>query len=134
MLKLRQFDLQLAFAGARALGENIENERGAVEDFAIENPLEISALGGRKLVVENNRIDFRAAAVQREFIRFPLADERPGTGCGHFLQPIADDFGSGGGSQLGKFLQRIVRFRTVPEFEFYSYQKDPFSPSVPRLD
>src|SRR6266700_8327412 len=35
MLELRQFDLQLAFSRAGALGENIEDERGAIENLAI---------------------------------------------------------------------------------------------------
>ena len=46
MLQLRQFDLQLAFAGAGALGEDIENQRGAIEHLALENRFQIAALGG----------------------------------------------------------------------------------------
>src|SRR5436190_18819001 len=105
MLKLRQFDLQLAFATARALGKDIQNQRRAVENFAIENFLEVSALSWRKFIVEDNRIDIGAATMQCEFIRLAFANESSSTGSRHLLQAIAYDFGSGGGSQLGKFLQ-----------------------------
>src|SRR4051812_23290357 len=36
ILQLRQLDLQPAFAAARALGKNVENELGAIEHFARE--------------------------------------------------------------------------------------------------
>ena len=46
MLELRQFDLQLAFARPGALREDVENQRRAVEDFAVENFFERAALRG----------------------------------------------------------------------------------------
>src|SRR5208282_545732 len=46
MLELRQFDLQLAFARPGALGEDVEDERRAVENFALEDFFEIAALRG----------------------------------------------------------------------------------------
>src|SRR5206468_1449469 len=47
MLQLGQLDLQLPLAGAGALGENVQDKRGAVQNLAIEDALQISALGGR---------------------------------------------------------------------------------------
>ena len=46
MLELREFNLQLAFLRAGALRKNIKDERSAVEDLAIEDAFEVSALGG----------------------------------------------------------------------------------------
>ncbi len=46
MLELRQFDLQFAFAGPRALGKNVENERRPIQNFATKYTLEIAALPG----------------------------------------------------------------------------------------
>ena len=45
MLQLRQLDLQLAFTRAGALGENVENQRSPIENLAVENLLEVTALG-----------------------------------------------------------------------------------------
>ena len=47
MLELREFDLQLAFPRAGAARENVEDERRAIEDFAVENSFQVD----RKSVV-----------------------------------------------------------------------------------
>src|SRR5205823_4512817 len=44
MLQLGQLNLELAFAGASALRKDIKNEGRAVQDFAVENFLEVAAL------------------------------------------------------------------------------------------
>ena len=62
MLQLREFNLHLAFARAGALRENVENERRAVEDFAVEDFFQVAALRGRKFVVENHRVHFARLA------------------------------------------------------------------------
>jgi hypothetical protein len=43
MLELRELDLQLAFARAGSLRENVENQRRAVEDLALERLLQVAA-------------------------------------------------------------------------------------------
>ena len=97
MLQLRQLDLQLAFTGPGPLSENIQNQRRAIQNLAIEDLLQIAALRRRKFVVENDRIDIRPAAMQRKLVRLAFANERPGAGRGHFLQAIADHLASSGG-------------------------------------
>src|SRR6266568_2651971 len=134
MLELGQFDLQLAFSRAGALGENIEDERGAIENLAIEHLLQVAALGWRKLIVENHRINVRAPAVLSELIGLALADERAGARRRHLLYPIADHFSPGGVGQFREFRQRIAQFPAVPGFQFHSHQKNSFSSSVPVLD
>ena len=53
VLKLRQFDLELAFAGAGVAGKDVKNELGAIDDATVEFVFEITKLGGRQLVVED---------------------------------------------------------------------------------
>ena len=53
VLQLRQFNLQPAFAAARALRENVENQLGAIKNFAREQVFQIASLCRRKLVIEN---------------------------------------------------------------------------------
>ena len=108
MLKLREFNLELAFAGAGALGEDVENERGAVEHLAFEDFLEIAALSGGKFIVENDGIDFFAAAVGGEFVRLAAADEGAGDGRVEFLRAIPDDLSAGAGGQLLQFCEGIL--------------------------
>ena len=69
MLQLRQFDLQFAFARAGALGENIQNQRRAVEHLAVEDFFQVAALRGGKLVVEDDGIDVVLAAELGELAR-----------------------------------------------------------------
>src|SRR5262245_47420572 len=56
MLQLRQLNLELAFPGASTLREDVQNQSGAVQHFALEDFFQIPRLGRRKFVVENNGI------------------------------------------------------------------------------
>ena len=56
-MQLRELNLQPAFATARALREDIEDQLGAIEHFARKKIFEVPALGRRKFVVENHRGD-----------------------------------------------------------------------------
>src|SRR5204863_2747637 len=61
VLELRQLDLQLAFTGPRAPGEDVEDELRPIDDLAIERPFEVAQLRRRQLVVEDDRVDARFA-------------------------------------------------------------------------
>jgi len=54
VLELGEFDLQATFAGARPARENIENQLGAIDHLTVREFLEIAALRGGKLVIENH--------------------------------------------------------------------------------
>jgi len=109
MLKLRQFDLQFSFFGPGALSKNVENQRSAVEDLAVENPLQIAALRGRKFVIEDDGIDVLLATKISELVGFARADECPGDWRFQLLCAVADDFSTGGGSQFLEFGERILK-------------------------
>ena len=49
--ELGQLDLELALHGARALGEDVEDERGAVDDLEAERAAEVALLDGRERIV-----------------------------------------------------------------------------------
>src|SRR2546430_17229256 len=78
MLQLRQLNLKFAFARPGALREDVENQRRAVEHFALENLFQVAALRGRKFVVEDHRIDILAPAMPAKFIGLATADESSG--------------------------------------------------------
>ena len=128
MLKLREFDLQFAFTRSGALRENVENERRAVEDFAVKNLFKIAALCGRKLVIENHRVHVLTPAEIREFSRLAFANERGGIQRFRVLQAVTDDFTTGGHSKFAEFGKRIEHGRTVARFEFDGDEEDPFRP------
>ena len=51
---LRQLHLGLGIGGLRPHGEDVEDERGAVEDFHLQHLLDVAQLLGRELVVEDH--------------------------------------------------------------------------------
>ena len=134
MLQLREFDLQLAFARAGALREDVENQRRAVQDLAVEYFLQIAALGGRKFVVENDRVHVVPPAEGGKFLRLALADERGRRGSLQLLHPVADDFAAGGGGQFAEFGERVARVHAVARFEFDANEEDPFRPRFSGFD
>jgi hypothetical protein len=108
MSQLRQLNLQFAFLGPGALGENIENQGSPVEHLAIEDQFQVAALGGRKLIIENNRIDVLLPAFARELVGFAGANERSSHWRIEFLDAIPDDLTSRGRGQFMEFGEGIL--------------------------
>ena len=111
MLKLRQFDLQLAFPRAGALREDVEDERRPVEHLALETRFQVAALGRGEFVVEDDRVHLLAAATRGKFVGFAAADERAGHRRLELLDSVANDFATGGGGQFAQFVQGILQVR-----------------------
>src|SRR5215468_9753605 len=95
MLQLRQFDLKLALPRARALGENIKNQGGPIQNLATEKFLQVPALRRRQLVIKNDSIDVGLTTKPGEFLRFARPNEGAGARCLEFLYAIADDLAAG---------------------------------------
>src|SRR3954471_21840773 len=133
MLKLRQLDLQLALACPGPLRENIKNQRRPIQYLAIENSLQVAALGGRKLVVEDHGIHIRPSAMLREFIRLAFADESSSARRGKLLQTIAHNLAPCGRGQLGKFLQGLLQIGPIAGLKLNPYKKNPFCPPITGL-
>jgi hypothetical protein len=56
VLELGQLDLQLAFVRTRALGEDVEDQAGAVDDAALGELLEVALLHRRERVVDQDQV------------------------------------------------------------------------------
>jgi hypothetical protein len=87
------------------LRKDIEDERSAIQHFAIENVFQVTALCGRKLIVENDRVNAGTAALEGELVGFPFANEGGSAGSRHFLQTIPYYLSPGGGGQFRKLRQ-----------------------------
>ena len=59
VLELRQLDLPLAFARARAPGKNVQDQLRPIDDLALQLLLELPQLSRRQLVVEDDDVDVR---------------------------------------------------------------------------
>jgi hypothetical protein len=74
VLKLRQFDLHLGFAGASASSEDVENELRPVQNANTDAILKGLTLRRREFVVEDHEIGVRGAHAVANLIDFALPD------------------------------------------------------------
>ena len=56
VLQLGEFDLGLALLGAGVLGEDVEDQRGAVDDLDLDDLLQLLQLAGGQLAVADHRV------------------------------------------------------------------------------
>ena len=71
VLELGQFDLQLALEGARAQREDIQDQAGAVDDPALQRPLEIALLRRAQVVVDQHQAGVRLIGARRSSSSLP---------------------------------------------------------------
>ena len=108
ILVLRQFDLQLAFAGARTLRENIEDERRAVEYRAAGQLLQIAHLRRRQFIVEQDQTCVVHLGKLLDLFRLALTDKRAGIRCRTALQRHRNGFRTGSLRQRAQLVHRAL--------------------------
>ncbi|MCY1173628.1 hypothetical protein D9M73_137950 [compost metagenome] len=113
VLKLGQFDLQLAFMGTGALGENIENQTRAVDHATLENTFEVTFLTGREDVIENHQIDLFGLDQVAQLFDLAAADQ--GFGGWPMTRHVEkrDGLGASRNCQLLKLLRIFARLRVL---------------------
>ena len=104
MGELGQFDLEFTLEGAGALGEDVENQAGAVQYPALEETLQVAFLGRRQGVVEDHQLCLSGLHQQLEFLRLTRAYEearvRPGSATAEFADNL--------GMNLGEVMQAKI--------------------------
>ena len=73
---LGQGDLDDALAGAGALGEDVQNQRGAIDDLDTQPLLQRALLGGGEFVVEDRDRSSQFVAQIGDLLQLALADVR----------------------------------------------------------
>ena len=104
-----ELDLGLALPGLGVLGEDVEDECGAVHHFGVDDVLEASPLGGGELLVDDDGVRLVGAHDVGEFLGLPGPQVGRGVGQGAPLDDAVHDPGSGGLGQCGEFAQRVLR-------------------------
>src|SRR5262249_34901800 len=107
VFELRELHLQLAFARARAPGEDVENQLRPIDDRASERFLEIPQLRRRQLVVEDDEVGACLDARGRERLDLSAAEERRRIGLRALLLHAQHDVGAGGRRQAGELVERM---------------------------
>ena len=102
---LGQFHLELALAGAGPLGEDVQDQHGAVQHRGITGVLDVAQLGRGQLVVKDHHVRLGVLAEEGQFRQPPGADAGGDIHVGALLHHPSDDLGSGGGRQLLQLIQ-----------------------------
>ena len=110
VFELGEFDLGLAFAGFRVLGEDVEDERDAVDDLDLDDVLESAPLAGGEFGVDDHGVGADAGDDVGEFGGFALAEVGAWVRLVAALDERVEDFGTGGFGECGEFADRVLGF------------------------
>src|SRR5690606_26190773 len=76
VLELREFDLSLAFAALGVLAEDVEDDRGAIDHFHLDDVLECAPLARRQLAVGDDGVSTGRCDEVLELLRLPASEIR----------------------------------------------------------
>ena len=107
--ELRQLHLHHALLAARVLGEDVEDQRDAVDDVDLEQLLEVALLRGRELVVEHDEVDVERLGELLQLLGLARADVGGGVGRVAPLQHELDGVGAGGVDEQRELVERRLR-------------------------
>ena len=113
MRQLGQFDLHLAFVTLRALGEDVEDQRGPVDDVDLQAPFEIALLRRRERVVEDDQVGSVGRDPRRDLVDFAGTDEGRRVGA---LPPGRDGrvgIRAGRPDEQGQFVETRLRIAST---------------------
>ena len=107
VLVLRKLNLELAFACARPLGEDVEDEAAAVQHTHAQLFAQHTHLAGRELVVEYGQVALRVGYQLLELGDLSAADKAARVGRGALLEQGADNFAARRLDQGGELLHAL---------------------------
>ncbi len=107
--QLRELHLQHALLAGGVLGEDVEDQRDAVDDVALEQRLEVALLRGRQLVVEHHDVDVERVGELAQLRGLALADVGRGVGPVAALELALDRVGTRGVDEERELVERLLR-------------------------
>src|SRR5262249_36459635 len=125
--ELGQLDLQLALHGARTLGEDVEDERGAVDDLEAERAAEVALLHGRERIVGDHEIGALALRGRLELVHLALAEVELRRGRLALLGDPAHHFRPRRLGEAAQLVERFLHLEAALPWQPEGSQKRPFS-------
>ena len=108
VLQLGQLDLRLALLGLRVLGEDVEDQRGPVDDLDLDDVLERAPLAGRQLGVADDGVGALGDDDVPQLDGLARAEVGAGVGLGPALDEAREHGRAGGLGQRGELAHRVV--------------------------
>jgi len=105
VLQLGQFHLQLALVALGALGEDVEDQAGAIDDAAVQAAFEVTLLGRRQGVVEDDDVGIVDGRRLGDFVGLAAADKIGRIGGGAFCGDRGDRLRAGRARQQGELFE-----------------------------
>ena len=102
VLQLRELDLQLALGGVGVVGEDVEDDRRAVDHGHPERLLQVALLAGEQLVVAGHEVGVALADRPLELAELAPSEVAVGVGLLAPLHHLAGDGHAGGAQQLAQ--------------------------------
>lgn len=107
VFQLGQFDLDAPLAGLRPLGEEVEDQLGAVDDLEIGRRIDRPDLRRGQLPIEDDHIGSQLERADDDLLELALADECSGVECGTSLEDLVEDDQSTGVGQLDQLVEGV---------------------------
>src|SRR4051794_19947989 len=133
VVELGQLHLRLALLALRVLGEDVEDQRGAVDGLDLELVLEVAQLARRELAVEDHRVGAGGADDLAEALDLAAADVRRGVGLVAALVDRVEQLGAGRLRQRGELGHGVLGVLDRP-LGPDADQDDPLQPELAVLD
>ena len=108
VFELRQLDLKLALSGVRVRGEDVEDDRRAVDHGYAQRLLEVSFLARRELVVTGDEVRVCAAQVGLQLVDLSGAEVRVRVRQIALLDELADRDDPGRQQQLTELVELLL--------------------------
>ncbi len=108
-MQLRELHLQAPFMSPGTASEDIENQRGAIDDLDIEHLLKVSLLGWRQLVVDQDEVILERLTPLLDLLQLTFPDVGAGERVFQSLADRADDLNINRLGKAGKLLQGVGR-------------------------
>ncbi len=133
VLQLGKLDLRLAFPGCRVLGENVQDQRGPVDDLDLDDVLQLAQLAGSQFTVADNGVGADGGNDLAQFPCLAGTDVRGRVGGVASLDECVQDDRAGRvrkGRELGHGGRDVRCGPGGPHAD----EDDPFQPELPVLD
>ena len=108
VVELGQLDLRLALARLRVLGEDVEDQRGPVDDLDLEPVLEVAQLAGRELAVADHGVGAGRLHDLADAVDLAATDVRRGVGRLPALVDRLEHLGAGGLGEQRELGHRVL--------------------------